>query len=346
MEEAASIVGIQPTRPTSGSLPITRRPFPMLCCLPPPVYDCIRRCGLDWFVILWIGAVTLSLDKWMPNVGGNHRYFRIPSAGLNNTSSTYASASASTASTASSTFSPLYFGASELDHPARRQIIPFWLSAVLEIGIPGFVVGLLNLICNNGSMRDCARAMLGVVNSLLICCFFQVIMKVFIGGFRPGFLELCRPRPGVHHGMGYDGTYFKSEICTGDHNMIAWGLESFPSGHVATACGAAVFLSLYLNAKLKIFADYRANPLLIVLCLSPLVLAVLMAGAISIDMVSHPFMFPHVRETCVFQEPKWAFLVYTRSKGQKGWKKSKKVWNLGPGRHHELGKNRRDSGVF
>ncbi|KAK6510047.1 hypothetical protein TWF481_004760 [Arthrobotrys musiformis] len=61
-------------------------------------------------------------------------------------------------------------------------------------------------------------------------------------------------------------------------------MESFPSGHVATSFGAAVFLSLYLNARLKIFADYRANPLLMVLCLSPVVLAMLMAGAISIDM--------------------------------------------------------------
>ncbi|RVD81250.1 uncharacterized protein DFL_009121 [Arthrobotrys flagrans] len=67
--------------------------------------------------------------------------------------------------------------------------------------------------------------MLGVVNSILIRCFVLVILKTF------------------------------SEICTGDHNMIAWGLESFP--------------------------------LLILLCLSLLILAVLMAGARSIDLSHH-----------------------------------------------------------
>lgn len=72
-----------------------------------------------------------------------------------------------------------------------------------------------------------------------------------------------------------------------------------------------------------------------------------MAGARSIDLVSLPFVFPHALKTCVFQEPKWAILVYTRLKGQKRKKKKvKKAWNLGPGRYHELGKKRRDSGVF
>ncbi|KAK6351782.1 hypothetical protein TWF718_004927 [Orbilia javanica] len=217
MEEAAS-VGIQPTRPTSGLLPITRRlsTMPLLRCLPPPVKDYIRKFGFDWLAIAWIGVIAAAIDMWMPEVGGRHRYFRIPSASFNDTGPT---------STPSSDLPPHYVGASELDHPARTQIISFWLCAGLDVGVPALVVGLLNLICNNGSLEECARAILGVVNIIGISCFIQVIMKTMIGGFRPGFLELCRPRPGVqrHRGAGYDGTYFKSDICTGDHNMIAWG---------------------------------------------------------------------------------------------------------------------------
>ncbi|KAK6517329.1 hypothetical protein TWF281_003986 [Arthrobotrys megalospora] len=194
----------------------------MLCCLPPPVHTCIRSFGFDWLAILWIGVIALTIDKWVPDVGAKHRYFRIPPTSANNTNPTF---NATAAIFPTSPSAPLSVGSTELGHPVRTQIISFWLSAGLDIGIPGAVVGLLQLGCNNGSLKEGARAMLGVVNSVLICCFIQVILKTFIGGFRPGFLELCRPRPGVqqHRGAGYDGTYFKSDICTGDHNMIAWG---------------------------------------------------------------------------------------------------------------------------
>jgi len=36
-------------------------------------------------------------------------------------------------------------------------------------------------------------------------------------------------------------------------------MQSFPSGHTASAFAAGVFLALYLNSKLKAFADHSTH---------------------------------------------------------------------------------------
>ncbi|KAF3122665.1 hypothetical protein TWF703_001175 [Orbilia oligospora] len=182
------------------------------------IADFVREFGLDWATILIIGIVALMIDKYVPDVGGKARYFRLLPG-----QSTSPQMEA--------------FG-----HPYRKQIITFWTSAGLDVGIPALFISVLE------------------------------IFKTLAGGYRPSWFEICKPQtdgPGV----GFDGT------C----------LESFPSGHVATSFAAAVFLSLYINAKLKIFSDYRVNPIIMVLFLTPLTLAVLMGGAISADMSHHSY---------------------------------------------------------
>ena len=48
---------------------------------------------------------------------------------------------------------------------------------------------------------------------------------------------------------------FDRSVCTGDEHEINDALESFPSGHSTAAGAGFVYLSLYLNAMLKIFSD-------------------------------------------------------------------------------------------
>ena len=72
----------------------------------------------------------------------------------------------------------------------------------------------------------------------------------------------------------------------GEVNFLKVGLQSFPSGHAGTAFAAGVFLSLYLNAKLKALADYHTSFLKLLVVLSPLIGAMLMAGNLMIDHVS------------------------------------------------------------
>jgi len=217
-----------------------------------------RKFGLDWVTILIIGIIALVIDKYVPDFGGKARYFRL----LPRDST-----------------SPLM---EDFGHPYRPQIISFWVSAALDIGIPAVVIAALELL-THGKFTSFARGLLGAVNSVIICCFIQIFLKTFAGGFRPSFLEICQPKPDGP-GDGWDGTWYKSNICTNDPEMVGWALESFPSGHVATSFAAGVYLSLYINAKLKVFAHYRSNPLIIIFCLAPMILATLMGGAISADM--------------------------------------------------------------
>ncbi|EPS35524.1 hypothetical protein H072_11058 [Dactylellina haptotyla CBS 200.50] len=221
----------------------------------------LRQFGLDWLTILVIGIVALMIDKYVPDVGGKARYFRLLPG--------------QSTSPQMEAFS----------HPYRKQIIPFWASAGLDIGIPALFISVVEL-CTRGNFTNFARGMLGACNSVIMCCFVQIIIKTLVGGFRPSFLEICQPQPNGP-GVGWDGSWYKWTICTGDPEKINWALESFPSGHVATSWAAGVYLSLWINAKLKIFSDYRASPIVIVFFLTPLTLAVLMGGAISADMSHH-----------------------------------------------------------
>lgn len=50
---------------------------------------------------------------------------------------------------------------------------------------------------------------------------------------------------------------YDRKICTGDEKEINDSLESFPSGHTTAAFAGFIFLYLYLNAKLKVFANYH-----------------------------------------------------------------------------------------
>ncbi|KAK6330445.1 hypothetical protein TWF696_003337 [Orbilia brochopaga] len=223
----------------------------------------IREFGLDWFVLLLFLIIAFVIDKYVPDAGGRTRYFRLLPG-----QSTSPQMEA--------------FG-----HPYRKQIITFWASAGLDVGIPALFIGLMELFTRR-SFVNFARGMLGAIQSVITCCLIQIILKTFAGGFRPSFFEICKPQPDGP-GAGWDGTWYRWTICTGDPDKIAWALESFPSGHVATSFAAGVFLSLYINAKLKVFSDYRPSPLLILFFFAPLTLATLMGGAISADMSHHSY---------------------------------------------------------
>lgn len=71
-------------------------------------------------------------------------------------------------------------------------------------------------------------------------------------------------------------------------------MQSFPSGHTATASTVGVYLALYLNAKLKAFSDYQTSYWKMIVVLSPLIGAGCVAGLLVIDGVSG-----QVEITCV-----------------------------------------------
>jgi hypothetical protein len=76
---------------------------------------------------------------------------------------------------------------------------------------------------------------------------------------------------------------YTPDICTGDRNQINDSLESFPSGHSTAAFAGFVYLSLYLNAKLKVFSNYHPAFWKLIAVYAPILGAVLIGGALTID---------------------------------------------------------------
>lgn len=142
------------------------------------------------------------------------------------------------------------------------------------------------------SFWDANNGILGVLYSLIIGTLFQVIIKQLIGGFRPFFLQVCQPdisRAATHNGTGLNGVGFHHvmytvDVCTNpDKSALKTAMTSFPSGHATSAFAGYVFLFLWMNAKLKVWANHRASFYWLALLFTPLLGATLMACALSVN---------------------------------------------------------------
>ncbi|KAF2027400.1 PAP2-domain-containing protein [Setomelanomma holmii] len=186
----------------------------------------------------------------------------------------------------------------EFAYPLRNEIVPIWAAALMAFFIP-FAVFLIVQI-RARSFWDVNNATIGLLYALISAAVFQVFIKWLIGGLRPHFLAVCKPvipagldvggeYNGNEHGIngnvanGYKQIMFDRSICTGDQNEINDSLESMPSGHTTAAFAGFVFLYLYLNAKLKVFANYHPAMWKLIAIYAPLLGACLIGGALTID---------------------------------------------------------------
>ncbi len=145
-------------------------------------------------------------------------------------------------------------------YPFRGSIVSVPLSACLAIFPPLvlFTVAQIRL----RSYPDLHASWYGLLSTLVMSTFFQVVLKSFVGGLRPYFYDACQPDMAAitrGGGRGWGGIMYGREICTGGSRDVNKAITSFPSGHSTAAMGSALFVSLWLNAKLKIFADSRAR---------------------------------------------------------------------------------------
>ncbi|OTA65202.1 acid phosphatase/Vanadium-dependent haloperoxidase [Hypoxylon sp. EC38] len=177
-------------------------------------------------------------------------------------------------------------------YPYRPQIIPSWLDTVLAILVPLFVLLLVQIWVR--SFWDLNNAIIGCIYALETSAAFQVTIKWLIGGLRPNFYDVCQPDPSLAsnpafnttglNGVGYRQYMYTSEICTSGQGRPLWNaLQSFPSGHSTTTCAAGVYLFLYLNAKLKVFANYHPSMWKLILLYCPILGAVLVCGSLTVD---------------------------------------------------------------
>jgi membrane-associated phospholipid phosphatase len=141
----------------------------------------------------------------------------------------------------------------------RKEIIPIWAAALLAALVPIAVILFMQIRIR--SFWDVNNGVIGLLYSLITAAVFQVFIKWLIGGLRPHFLDVCKPdisrTQGGYNAAGFDGIYYTKAICTGDEAEINDALESMPSGHTTAAFAGFIYLYLYLNAKLKVFANYH-----------------------------------------------------------------------------------------
>ncbi|KAK3377516.1 phosphatidic acid phosphatase type 2/haloperoxidase [Podospora didyma] len=176
-------------------------------------------------------------------------------------------------------------------YPMRKEIIPIWLAAFLASVIPIFIILCMQVRIR--SFWDANNAITGLLYSLITAAVFQVFVKWLIGGLRPHFLTVCKPDLSLatnqyiadegYNAKGFKEIYYTREVCTGDEKEINDSLESMPSGHTTAAFAGLVFLYLYLNAKLKVFSNYHPAMWKLVVLYMPILGAVLIGGALTID---------------------------------------------------------------
>lgn len=177
-----------------------------------------------------------------------------------------------------------YYFENRFAYPLRKEIIPIWAAALMAVLIPIAVFLIVSVRVR--SFWDLNNAVVGLLYSVISAAVFQVFCKWLIGGLRPHFLSVCQPNVpigGANTGDGFLNIMYHPDVCTGDRKEINDSLESFPSGHTTAAFGGFVYLSLYLNAKLKVFANYHPAMWKLIATYAPILGAVLIGGALTID---------------------------------------------------------------
>lgn len=175
-------------------------------------------------------------------------------------------------------------------YPERGWILSAWLAGTVSIGVP-IIVYLVSLRWTK-SAWDTSNAIIGTVWAVLIGTLFHVLLKQLIGGFRPYFLEVCMPDISLApsrnvsglNGSGFQSVMYTIEICTQpDQKKLQNAITAFPSGHSTAAFSGFGFLFLWLNAKLKVWADYKPAFWKLLLTMTPILGALLIACSLTID---------------------------------------------------------------
>jgi len=220
------------------------------------VQQYMRKYWFDWAVLAVIGGVSMGTFFAPPL---SKRLFAVSYEGQ-----------------------PLDF---DYAYPVLDEIVPTWMAGVIA-GSTGVIVLAIAQIWVR-SVKDFHRALLCMVTCLLAASWFQVICKIMIGGFRPNFFEVCKPDISQKEGSGYWKVYYDHTICTGDQTLVNDALESFPSGHSTVAFAGNLFVSLYLNAKLKLWGGEYAPVWKLFLVFAPLLVATLLSLCRLVDYTHH-----------------------------------------------------------
>ena len=132
----------------------------------------------------------------------------------------------------------VFGGPSDLSYPWIREPIPTWACGVVVVLVPLLVITLFQLKLR--SLWDFHAGLTGTLKAtvssyvqngfcfnvrmyLLTVCrtMIATILKHFIGGFRPHFMQVCKPdMTKAFGGTGQMQTFFNSSACTADFHDV------------------------------------------------------------------------------------------------------------------------------
>ncbi|KAH7419827.1 phosphatidic acid phosphatase type 2/haloperoxidase [Cadophora sp. MPI-SDFR-AT-0126] len=184
--------------------------------------------------------------------------------------------------------SPAYEGPLELSYPYIREPIPTWACGVVVVLIPLIVIALFQLKLR--SLWDFHAGLTGTLKATVSSTLIATTFKHFIGGFRPHYVQVCKPdMTMIFGGTSQLQSFFNSSACTANSHDVNRAIQGFPSGHTTSAFAGAMFLTLYLNAKLKAFADHASEFWVFIVTITPLLLASLIGGSMYISYQHHAY---------------------------------------------------------
>ncbi|KAF2161046.1 hypothetical protein M409DRAFT_70106 [Zasmidium cellare ATCC 36951] len=171
------------------------------------------------------------------------------------------------------------------DHQYRPYILNSFVSGAIALAAPILVFILMQIRVR--SLRDLGNAIFGVQFSLATSALMHVVIASVVGGLRPNFYDVCKPKGKEEHGEGWEMEVLDRDACTGEDRMVDYAFSSFPSGHSTAAFAGFVFLFLYLNAKFKTFSNYRPPYWALVATWAPILAAIVIAGQCIVDHSHH-----------------------------------------------------------
>lgn len=137
-------------------------------------------------------------------------------------------------------------------YPFVPNSVPTWTLPVLGIFIPLGVI-LLMLRVHKNSL-EARRAAAGLCLSVAMAYAVTNGIKNGVGGFRPDFVARCWPDGVV--------TWITAGVpaCHPERwREVSEGRKSFPSGHTSMCFAGLAFVSIYLTARLRVFAPPDPN---------------------------------------------------------------------------------------
>jgi len=115
-------------------------------------------------------------------------------------------------------------------------------------------------------------ALLGLAVSMCLTVFLTDIFKDAVGRPRPDLLARCQPAPDTPR-----DELVTVDVCTEEsHHLLHDGWRSFPSGHSSLAFSSLGWVALFLASQTHVLRP-RANLSAVLLCLTPLVGAAMIA---------------------------------------------------------------------